>query len=73
MKKEVKIVSKKNGVRPWTVDGAAAAYEPSVKVATKKLARETSSSIVDRANNARQIAKAGRALAREYFGGKIAS
>ncbi|MBI1394187.1 MAG: hypothetical protein GC152_15765 [Alphaproteobacteria bacterium] len=73
MTKEVKPVSKDVRIRPWTVDGAAAAYETSVKVATKKLARETSSSTVERAKNARDIAKAGRALAREYFGGKIAS
>lgn len=54
--------------RPWTVDGAAASYDTSVKDATKRIARETKSAVFERANNARRIAESGRALAEEYFG-----
>ena len=59
------------GPRPWTIDGAAATYETSVKNETKRLAREAGSSIVERANNARAIASSGRALGLEFFGGKL--
>ncbi len=52
---------------PWTVEGAAGQYEFRIREATKKIAREPQSSVVERANNARDIASSGRALALQYF------
>lgn len=72
-KAKVLKMTKKPENRPWVVQGAIGRYDLTVKENTRRLAREPNSSMVERKKNALELARSGRALAREYFGGKFSA